>query len=214
MRSFNAPLVSPSEFGAFWSEPPTEFCTHRFDTFPDGKYHYAEILKANPAADAVHRAYPTWQPWKTEGAYGPCRVSLDFKYWTPQRTPEQWFSVLTLARNSGDGDWDPVTLNIDENGKLALMHVPAHNQEISIPLGNPEVTVNEWHHIDVDLNFQANGSIIVFLAGAPILYAPLTGSAGLPEGHAGLYTKGSLAGGWMANSNLMVQELPLQRVIH
>lgn len=214
MKSFYAPCVNPSEFAGFWIEPDTEFCRSEWVQNSDGRYHIGRILDANPAGP--NRAYATWQPWKTEGAYGPLKLSLDFKYATPPRTPAQWFSVLTLARKSGDGDWDPVTVNIDEKGNLALMHVPDHGQEVYSTLGPIQVSMNAWHHIDVLVDFRAvGGSVTVILEGAPALYAKVEGGNGfLHQVHAGLYAEGSLAFGWMANSNLGIQELPLQREIH
>jgi len=215
MKMFFALCVALAEFAGFWTEPNTEFCRSEWVQNADGRYHVGRILQANPSAP--HRAYPTWQAWKTEGgAYGPCTLSLDFKYATPPRTPAQWFSVLTLARKSGDGDWDPVTVNIDEKGNLALMHVPVHGQEVYSTMGPIQVPMNAWHHLDVMTDFRVvGGSVTVFLDGAPALYAKVDGGNGyLPQAHGGLYAEGSLAFGWMANSNLRVSELPLQRQVN
>lgn len=208
MKTFFALCVMLAEFTGFWTEPNTEFCRSEWGQHADGKYHVGRILKANPAGP--HRAYPTFQPWKTEGAYGPCMLSLDFKYWTPQRTPSQWFSVLTLARDTGNGDWDPVTINIDEKGNLALMHVPVHGQEVYTALAPAVVSTDIWQHLDVIVGV---GSVTVLLNGRAVLFALSKGLDGLPQAHAGLYAEGSLSEGWMANSNLRVSELaPVRKV--
>ncbi len=207
-KAFFALCAAVVEFAGFWTEPNTQYCRSEWVTAADGKYHVGRILQANPAGP--HRAYPTFQPWKTVGSYGPCMLSLDFKYATPQRTPAQWFSVLTLARDTGDGNWDPVTVNIDEKGNLALMHVPVHGQEVYSTLAPAVVSADIWHHLDVIIGV---GSVTVLLNGRAVLFALTKGLDGLPQAHAGLYAEGTLPDGYMANSNLRVAELaPVRKV--
>jgi hypothetical protein len=208
IKVFFALCVALAEFAGFWNEPDTEFCRSEWTA----GYHVGRVLKANPAGP--HRAYPTVQFWKAPGgSYGPCMLSLDFKYATPPRTAAQWFSVLTLARVPGDTSWDPVTLNLDAQGNLALMHVPVHGKEVFTVLGPINVPMNAWHHIDVLVDFRVvGGSVTVFLDGAPALYAKVDGGNGfLPQAHAGLYAEGSLPFGWMGNRNLKVSELALSQ---
>jgi hypothetical protein len=214
MRSFFAPLLNVNEFSGFHIEPPTAYCTHRIGTFPDGTYHFAEILQPNPTLGSVHRAYPCWQPCKIEPGYGPCILSLDFKYWTPTRVQGNWFSILTLARQNNNVNWDPVCLNIDNSNNLYLMHAPSYGQAVYNVIGDPKVSMGEWHHLDLVLDFRANGSVTVLMDGSPRLQAQFDGLAALEQAHAGLYAAGSLGGGWVANSNLCVRELEIVRTVY
>jgi hypothetical protein len=215
MKSFFAPCINPAEFAGFWVEPNTAHCRSEWTPTQDGRYHVGRILKANPTPGEVHRAYATWQPWKTEGACGPCMVSFDFKYSLPPRSASQWVSVRTLARKGGDGNWDPVGLNIDERGNLALMHLPLHDLDAYTRIGSQYVAPNTWHHIDILVDFRPAGSIMVLRNGAPCLYGQVDGGDGLLyQDHGGMYAEGSISSGWIANSNFRVQELPLIREIH
>jgi hypothetical protein len=212
MRSFYAPCVNASEFAGSWIEPNTEFCRSEWVQADDGCYHIGRILKANPGS--AHRAYATWQPCKTGSGFGPSLLELDFKYNIPAMRSGQWFSLLTLARSADKDDWNPVCVNIDQAGRLYLMHVPTHGFDNYTILGDLAVSQNVWHHLDVKLDFRAAGSIVVSLNGTARLHAAFPGLLALQQAHAGLYADGSISSGWVANSNLRVQELPLQREIH
>ena len=131
------------------------------------------------------------------------------------RTPKQWVSLRTLARKGGDKDWDPVTLNIDELGNLNVMHLPKHGFGTYTRMGNIYAAPETWHHIDILVDFRSSGSITVLLNGDPCLYGKVDGGDGyVYQDHGGMYAEGSLASGWIANSNFRVQELALKRDIH
>lgn len=211
MKTFHAPHQSVSEFDGFYIEPPTEFCTHEIGDFADGRYHKAHVLKVNPSAN--HRAYPCFQPWKTEGPYGICQARIWVKYDVALRLGE-WLSLASFGRMGGDGDWGCVTVNADALGDLNIYHTPTPGKGVYKILDGPRAPPrNQWFRLDFRLDFRPHqGSILVGLNGAPALYASVAGGNGLlANAHFGLYCSGSVGAGWVANSELSVIEERLTR---
>ncbi len=207
---WSAPSASQAEFAGNWIEPNTAFCQSEWISGPDGRYHRGRILKPN-LPGTTHRAYPTWQFGKTIGRFGPATVSFDFRYWVPPMDSTQWLSLLTLARKNDDADWDPVCVNVNQQGDLYIMHAPAHGQQVYTILGPTKLEKDKWYHMDVDVDFRASGYVVVSIDGRARLSAPFNGALGLEAGHAGMYAEGSLPGGYIDNSNIIVRERPIAR---
>lgn len=215
MKQFIAPHLNINEFTGSFIEAPTEFCTHALAQFEDGAYHLAQVLKSNPAAGSVHRAYPTWQPWKTVGAFGPSAGEVWVKYCFPPFKTGEWLSLATFSGIEQDADWNPITLNVLSDGTPYLFHAPVHGASEFTVLSNKKILPHTWVKIGFKIDFRDNGSVIIFVDEVPTLYAKATRETKkLTQAHFGMYCSGTFEQGWVANSNLLISENQIDRIIH
>lgn len=211
-KTFISPLNNFNEYYGYWVEPNTEYSRHGLYARPDGVYHIGETVKSNPTPGAVHRAYPTFQPWKTIGSFGPSTTTLWFKFGCSGLPAGEWLSLATFAKVKGDTNWDPVCLNINPQANLYLMHTPLSGQKIYSVLGDTKIVTERWYRLDVLIDFRPSGSILVLLDRRPILFAQVLGGDGyLHQAHFGLYSSGKLTNTYIANDSLSIIEHNIAR---
>lgn len=217
-KKFIAGFESVDEFKGFYIVPQNHMATASHDLVSElshsGEFaHKGWIYGINPDSTAEgnnnHRAYPTIQLYKTaEGAYK-TPVLIEFYVWlNVALVPGQWFSFATLDHTRGD-TWDPVLVNLSDDGFVHLMHLPNNGQK-NWDYQTTDLTfpMNQWVKLSICLHFdEAKGYAKVWQDDVLVSSGPVERGAGeLTQAHFGLYAPPSLAGGEVYNDDLTITE--------
>ncbi len=231
LRTFLSSFENQNDFSGFYIVPADQYASNQTlatDKVYDGAYsHKAWILGPRDTTNdgpvySPHRAYPTLQFQKTaEGGFRtPCMVSiwvyLDVTLQSRSGTSD-WFSFATFTSDSSDAWTRTVTVNVNPDGYIRLVHVPGQtdqqylyqatrsndaNGALSFPYRN-------WVRLDVFLNFDAtNGYAKVWQNKQLVSSALVTGTAGiLEQAHFGLYASAAIGSGTVYNDKLRIVEV-------
>ena len=176
--------------------------------------HKAWMSGANPASSWLrnrnHRAYPTVQLYKLAGGAFRTPVRIEFWVWLDAEiAPGEWFSFATLDHTTGDR-WDPVLVNLSDQGFVHLMHVPENGQGArSFQTESIRFPMREWVKLSVTLHFdRQEGYAEVRQNGALVSAAPVRRGNGLfTQAHFGLYAPPSMTEGVVYNDDLIIAEI-------
>ena len=207
-------LGVPGEFAGFYITPaPSTGATHSIVTehpYTGAHCHKGEILNAT-AAGINHRAYPTWQPWKTpDGSFQtPCQIDLWVWLDVPTIAYGDWWSLMTLSKNDGDGAWDGVLVNVGSEGWLHAYHVPTAGLAIrTYQRTDLLFPMRQWVHVRAVIDLHDPGWIRVWQDDVLMSEAVVTGGNGtLAQAHFGLYAPSNLDTGTIFNDDLAIREL-------
>jgi len=157
-----------------------------------------------------HRGYPTVQLYKLEGGAFSTPARIEFWVWLDMEIARgEWFSFATLDHTTRDR-WDPVLINLSDEGFVHLMHVPRNGQQRhSFQTDTVRFPMREWVKLSVDIHFdRRNGYARVWQNDILVSEAPVRRGRGLfTQAHFGLYAPPSISNGVVFNDDLVITEL-------
>ncbi len=219
-RTWQSSFESVSDFDGFYIVPQAPANTTNSDhalsmeQVHTGTYsHKAWITAANPPSTPTvnnnHRAYPTVQLYKTEGgAYrGPVLIALGVWIDLPALAPGQWFSFATLDHTTGDV-WDPVLVNLSDQGFVHLMHVPYNGQgERIFQTDSIAFPMRQWVKLTMEICFNGPwGHARIWQDDVLVSEADVKRGYGFSQAHFGLYAPPEMAAGVVYNDDLVIRE--------
>ncbi len=218
-RSFATSFESVEDFRGFYITPQghkgTTFQELSDEVVHSGRLaHKAWITGPNPPSGLFvnnnHRGYPTIQLYKLPGGAFRTPVRVTFRVWLDMEIAKgEWFSFATLDHTTAN-TWDPVLVNLSDEGFVHLMHVPANGRgEWSFQTDSIRFPMRQWVELSVELHFdEDNGYAAVWQDGQLVSRAPVRRGRGLlTQAHFGMYAPPSIAGGVVYNDDLTITEI-------
>ncbi len=218
-RTYETSFESVDDFAGFYIVPQDRKPTASHDLTSEivrsGRLsHKGWITGGNPASSIFvnnnHRGYPTVQLYKlADGAFR-TPVRIEFWVWLDMELkPGEWFSFATLDHTTKD-IWDPVLINLSDEGFVHLMHVPANGRGItSFQTKSVKFPFRQWVKLSAELHFDKNdGYARVWQNDVLVSEAPVRRGNGLfTQAHFGLYAPPSLSAGVIYNDDLKIMEI-------
>lgn len=218
-RVFTTSFESVDDFDGFYIVPQNDKGTSSHDLSQEqvrsGQlshkgWMYGANRRSSFWVNNNHRGYPTIQLYKLEGGAFKTPVRIEFWVWLDMDLkPGEWFSFATLDHTMRD-TWDPVLVNLSDQGIVHLMHVPENGEaDYSFQTNSLRFPMREWVKLEVELHFDAeNGYARVWQNGTLVSEAPVTKGDGLfTQGHFGLYAPPSMDEGVVYNDDLVITEI-------
>ena len=157
-----------------------------------------------------HRGYPTIQLYKLPGGGFRTPVRVVLWVWLDMEIAKgEWFSFATLDHTTSD-TWDPVLVNLSDEGFVHLMHVPGNGRsEWSFQTDSIRFPQRQWVELRVELHFDKDaGYAAVWQDGQLVSRAPVRrGNGRLTQAHFGMYAPPSVTGGVVYNDDLTITEI-------
>lgn len=176
--------------------------------------HGARIDGANAPstvfANNNHRGYPTIQLYKLpEGAFR-TPAKIEFWVWLDMDLQKgEWFSFATLDHTRSNR-WDPVLVNLSDEGFVHLMHVPTNGRgNHTFQTTSVKFPFRTWVKLSIELHFdRQNGYAKVWQNGILVSSAQvLRGNGEFTQAHFGLYAPPSISSGIVFNDDLTIREI-------
>lgn len=233
-RHFVSSMETLNDFpGMYVITPGTYGSTHQFasDKKVFGRYsHKAWILGANDVNNdstsgyLPHRGYPTVQFQTTSGGVfnTPCMVTL-WVYLDISLSArgtghiDDWFSFETFTTDPTNNWSRTITINVNPDGYVRLVHVPGQNDQTYIyqatsatdPSGSLLYPMRQWVRLDAYLDFSPTGGYAkVWQNKQLVSYASVVDVNGtLAQAHFGLYASAAVASGTVWNDELRIVEV-------
>lgn len=216
-RVFQTSFEAVSDFDGFYITPQnTTNSNHDLSSeqVHTGTYaHKSWILGSNPPSTATvnnnHRAYPTVQLHKTTGAFKTPAL-IEFWVWVDMTLQSgEWFSFATIDHTTGE-TWDPVLVNLSDQGIVHLMHAPFNGQAVyQYQTSTVFFPMKTWVKISVEIHFDSsNGYAKVWQNDELVSWAEVKRGAGeFTQAHFGMYAPPSMTAGTAYNDDLTIKEL-------
>ncbi len=157
-----------------------------------------------------HRGYPTIQLYKMPGGAFRTPAKIELWVWLDVKLKKgEWFSFATIDRTKRD-IWDPVLVNLSDDGFVHLMHVPTNGKgEYIFQTSKIKFPMKKWVKLTIEIHFdKKNGYAKVWQNGQLVSSARVKkGNGFLTQAHFGLYAPPSLASGEVFNDDLIIREL-------
>jgi hypothetical protein len=217
-RVFQTSFESVNDFSGFYITPQnTTNSNHDLSTeqVHSGTYsHKGWILGSNPPSTATvnnnHRAYPTVQLFKTASGAFKTPALIEFWVWLDMTFQSgEWFSFATIDHTTGDV-WDPVLVNLSDQGIVHLMHVPSNGQAVyKFQTSTIFFPMRTWVKISIEIHFDSsNGYAKAWQNDELVSWAELNrGSGEFTQAHFGIYAPPSMTTGTAFNDDLTIKEL-------
>lgn len=218
-RVYSTSFEAVDDFADFYIVPQNHKGTTSHDLSREvvhsGEFaHKGWISAANPASNWArnnnHRGYPTIQLYKLSDGAFQTPVKIEFWVWLDMEiTKGEWFSFATLDHTTSDR-WDPVLVNLSDEGFVHLMHVPTNGKsERSFQTSTIKFPMRQWVKLGVILHFGAtDGYAEVYQDGQLVSRAPVRRGSGLfTQAHFGLYAPPSMTSGVVFNDDLVITEV-------
>ncbi len=218
LRTFQSSFESVDDVNGFYIVPQDHMnsASHHLSSerVRTGKYaHKGWIYAVNPPSTILtnnnHRAYPTFQLYKTPGGAYKTPVLIEFWVWLDVNLSRgEWFSFATLDHTTSD-TWDAVLVNLSDKGFVHLMHVPSNGQgRYTFQTSTLKFPMKEWVKLTVSLHFDsARGYAKVWQNDQLVSSADVKRGNGLfTQAHFGLYAPPSLSSGVIYNDDLVIKE--------
>jgi len=218
-RIYQTSFESIGDFNSFYIVPQNYKGSASHDQSQErvrsGKFsHKGWINKNNPAGnvfdDNNHRGYPTIQLYKLKGGAFRTPVKIEFWVWLDMELKKgEWFSFATLDHTTKDS-WNPVLVNLSDEGFVHLMHVPKFNMgRRTFQTSTIKFPMRQWVRLTIELHFdKKNGYAKVWQNGKLVSSANVrSGNGLLTQAHFGLYAPPSVASGIIYNDDLRIREL-------
>lgn len=217
--TFQTSFESVNNFQGFYIVPQDHMtsASHELSTeiVHSGSYaHKAWIYASNPESNIFqnnnHRAYPTIQLYKTAIGAFKTPVFIEFWVWLDiTLSSGEWFSFATLDHTTSDS-WDPVLVNLSDQGFVHLMHVPLNGQGVhTFQTTTNKFPMQQWVKLTVIIHFDKNKGYAEVLQNEQLVSrADIRRGNGLfTQAHFGLYAPPSLSKGLIYNDDLIIKEL-------
>ncbi len=183
-----------------------------------GGFSYrAWIVAPNPESNVLvnrnHRAYPTIQFQHLPSGPVPTPICTTFYVWAdfdladrPGALEDQWFSLATFTSDPSDHWFRTVLVNVVQDGRVLLQHVPRQGQQSHIFQSTTQrFHYRQWQRIDVELDFSDHGYAKVWLNRELVSHAAVEQVDNqLAQAHFGLYAAPSLGAGEIFNDDLTI----------
>ncbi len=219
LREFSTGFEDVSDFDGFYLTPQNykgtssqELSTEqvRSGRFAHKGWIYGANRRSTLFTNNNHRGYPTIQLYKLEGGAFRTPVKIEFWVWLDMEIkPGEWFSFATLDYTTRD-TWDPVLVNLSDEGIVHLMHVPRNGKaEYSFQTEDIIFPMREWVKLGIELHFdEENGYAKVWQNDQLVSQAPVGNGDGLfTQAHFGLYAPPSMTEGVVFNDDLVIREI-------
>lgn len=217
-RIFSTSFEAVTDFEAFYIVPQNHKGTASHDLSREvvrsGLFaHKGWVTAANPpnswGRNNNHRGYPTIQLYKLPGGAFQTPANIEFWVWLDMELSKgQWFSFATLDHTTSN-QWDPVLVNLSDEGFIHLMHVPTNQKsEWSFQTSTIKFPMKRWVKLSVTLHFDKNdGYAEVYQDGQLVSRAPVRRGNGMfTQAHFGLYAPPSVTNGVVFNDDLTIIE--------
>jgi len=218
-RIYQTSFESINDFAGFYIVPqdakPTASHDQSRERVRSGKYsHKGWVMGANKASTRFinnnHRGYPTIQLYKLPGGAFRTPAKVEFWVWLDMDLKKgEWFSFATLDHTTRES-WDPVLVNLSDDGFVHLMHVPTNGKGIrDFQTRKIKFPQRKWVKLSIEVHFdKKNGYAKVWQNGQLVSAAQLrTGNGLLTQAHFGLYAPPSIISGVIYNDDLKITEL-------
>ena len=218
-RSFSTGFESVDDFNGFYITPQDYKGTSSHDQSTEvvrsGQYsHKGWIYGTNRRSTWLtnnnHRGYPTVQLYKLPDGAFQTPVKIEFWVWLDIEVAQgEWFSFATLDHTTRD-TWDPVLVNLSDEGIVHLMHVPSNGKsEYSFQTTDIKFPMRQWVKLSIELHFdQESGYARLWQDDVLVSEAPVrTGNGLFTQAHFGLYAPPSISSGVIYNDDLTITEL-------
>jgi len=220
LRTFKTSFESVDDFKGFYITPQNHknLTSHglSMEQVKSGTYaHKGWVYKKNNASNIFvnnnHRGYPAIQLYKTSGGAFKSPVRIEFWVWLDMEIAKgEWFSFATLDHTTSDR-WDPILVNLSDEGIVHLMHVPFNGQgERTFQTTDIKFPMKKWTKLTVCLDLDAeNGKAQVWQDDALVSEANIgkgRTNGFFTQAHFGLYAPPSITKGVVYNDDLTIQE--------
>ena len=218
-RVYSTSFEAVSDFDNFYIVPQNHKGTSSHElsreTVHSGEFaHKGWMTAANPASNWVrnnnHRAYPTIQLYKLPDGAFRTPVKIEFWVWLDMEFSDgEWFSFATLDHTTSDR-WDPVLVNLSDEGFVHLMHVPTNGKGVhSFQTDTIKFPMRQWVKLGVVLHFDAtDGYAEAYQDDQLVSRASVRKGDGLfTQAHFGLYAPPSMTSGVVFNDDLVITEV-------
>lgn len=218
-RVFSTSFEDVNDFQGFYITPQDYKGTSSHDQSTEqvrsGQYShkgwvYGTNRRSTWLVNNNHRGYPTIQLYKLPAGAFQTPVKIEFWVWLDMEiAPGEWFSFATLDYTTRD-TWDPVLVNLGDDGIVHLMHVPSNGKsEYSFQTQDIKFPMREWVKLSVELHFdQQNGYARLWQNDVLVSEAPVrTGNGLFTQAHFGLYAPPSVSSGVIYNDDLTITEI-------
>ncbi|MBL4627769.1 MAG: hypothetical protein JKY00_06990 [Roseicyclus sp.] len=221
-RRFATSFEHVDEFAGFYIVPQNYMGSASHDLSDDrvhsGRFaHRAWVTQANPSIrfrNTNHRAYPTIQLYTLEGGAFRTPVEVIFWVWLDMEIEEgEWFSLATLDHTTSDR-WDPVLVNLSDEGFVHLMHTPTNGRgERSFQTDSIRFPQRQWVELSILLHFDRRaGYAEVRQDGQLVSAAPVRrGNGFLTQAHFGMYAPPTITNGVVYNDDLVIVEAAVEQ---
>ena len=219
LRTYSTSFESIDDFKGFYIVPQTNKPTASHDQstqrFRSGRYsHKGWVTGANPPSTRFinnnHRGYPTIQLYRLPGGAFRTPAKIEFWVWLDMDLkPGEWFSFATLDHTKRD-IWDPVLVNLSDDGFVHLMHVPTNKKsKYDFQTTSTKFPFKEWVKLTIEIHFdKKNGYAKVWQNDRLVSSAQVrTGNGFFTQAHFGLYAPPSVTSGAIYNDDLKITEL-------
>lgn len=156
-----------------------------------------------------HRGYPTIQLQTTALDVFNTPVLVEFWVWLDATLAAgEWFSFATLDHTESE-IWDPVLVNLSDEGYVHLMHVPTNGEgDWDFQTNSVAFPMREWVKLSICLHFdQSQGYAKVWQNDVLVSSAQVhKGNGQFTQAHFGLYTPPAMESGTVYNDDLLIIE--------
>ncbi len=218
-RTYQTSFESIDDFKGFYIVPQDHKKTASHDQSRErvrsGQFsHKGWVTGVNPPSSSFvnnnHRGYPTIQLYKLKGGAFKTPAKIEFWVWLDMKLKKgEWFSFATIDHTKRD-TWDPVLVNLSDDGFVHLMHVPKNGQsKRSFQTSSIKFPMRKWVKLSIEIHFdKKDGYAKVWQNGQLVSSAPVRVGNGLfTQAHFGLYAPPSVSSGVIYNDDLKITEL-------
>ncbi len=218
-RVFTTSFEEVSDFQGFYIVPQNHKGTASHDLTNENAHsgefsHKGWVSDANNASsfgiNNNHRAYPTVQLYKLPKRAFKTPVDIEFWVWLDMELKKgEWFSFATLDHTTSN-KWDPVLVNLSDEGYVHLMHVPTNGLgKRTFQTGDVRFPMRQWVRLNIELHFDKyEGYAEVRQDGILVSKSEIRRGSGLfTQAHFGLYAPPSVKTGVVYNDDLVIREL-------
>ncbi len=219
LRTYKTGFETIDDFAGFYIVPqnnkPTASHDQSREIVHSGTFsHKGWITGTNPPSTAFinnnHRGYPSVQLYKLPDGAFKTPVKVEFWVWLDMELEYgEWFSFATLD-HTRKNTWDPVLVNLNDQGFVELMHVPTNGQgRRDLQTSSIRCPMRQWVKLSIELHFdRRNGYAKVWQNDQLVSSAQVrTGDGYLTQAHFGLYAPPSISAGVVYNDDLSISEL-------
>ncbi len=218
-RTYSTSFEKISDFDGFYIVPQKfkdkTFHEQSSKIVRSGKFsHRGVVLGAKPPSTVFknnnHRGYPTIQLYKLKGGAFKTPAKVEFWVWLDMDLKKsEWFSFATID-HSKSNTWDPVLVNLSDDGFVHLMHVPTNSKSVrDFQTNSIKFPFKKWVKLTIEIHFdKKSGYAKVWQDNKLVSSAQVrTGNGFLTQAHFGLYAPPSIKSGEIFNDDLKIIEL-------
>ncbi len=218
-RSYQTGFETIDDFKDFYIVPQKfedkTFHEQSSDRVRSGKFSHKGIILGQKPPSTIftnnnHRAYPAVQLYKLEGGAFRTPAKIEFWVWLDMKFKKgEWFSFATIDHTKSD-IWDPVLVNLSDEGIVHLMHVPKNGQsEYLFQTKTIKFPMRQWVKLSIEIHFDKKNGYAKVRQNDQLVSSAIVkkGNGLLTQAHFGLYAPPSMTSGIVYNDDLKIIEL-------